>query len=473
MFGKPEENSGRSQEMTQPRRGRPPHSPNPNASHAARLGADIRARRQARGLTLKALAKLIGFSSQHLSEVELAKGPVSGPFVAACDRALEAHGALLKLLPAVVCERAMQRHERSAARKRPASIDSAKTLDLSTVAGASADGDVGDELEAIELGKRAQSGDVSAATLEGLALGVHELCRRYTRVPPAALINAVRAYRRHVFALLDARATLRQRRELMVTAGWLSLLAACLHVDLGQHAAARANRRAAHDLGVDAGDRQIVAWGLEVRAWQALLARRYDDAVKLCRAGSDLAGRDTSAAVQLVAQEARAQARLGRTRETYRALDQATASCRRLPTPEHADHHFTFDPRKLTSYTATALAWLGDGKRAEPFAREIIDLRQRERRPRRVATARIDLALILAQQDRLEEASDLGHLALDSGRLVRSNIWRVGELDNVLGRHPDVPEVRAFHERYLTARQLIAADGSCSSTVAPQSQFRP
>jgi transcriptional regulator with XRE-family HTH domain len=454
--------------MTQPRRGRPPHSPNPDASHADRLGAEIRLRRQAQGLTLKALATLIGFSSQHLSEVELAKAPVSGPFVAACDRALDARGDLLDLLPAVVYERAMQRHERSAARKRPAPIDSSGALDLSALHGATGDRGVSDELEAIELGRRAQSGDVSAATLDGLALGVHELCRRYTRVPPAALIDAVRGYRRHVFALLDARATLRQRRELMVTAGWLSLLAACLHVDLGQHAAARASRRAAHELGVDAGDRQIVAWGLEIRAWQAILARDYDDAVKLCGAGRDLAGRDTSAAVQLVAQEAGAQARLGRTHETHRALDQATASCGRLPAPEHADHHFTFDPRKLTSYTATALAWLGDGQRAEPFAREIIDLRRRERRPRRVATARIDLALILAQQDRPEEASDLGHLALDSGRLVRSNIWRVGELDNVLSRHPDAPEVRAFHERYLSVRQLIAAEGSGSSTVAPQ-----
>lgn len=104
-----------------PHPGRPPHPLDPEASYAARLGAEIRSRRQDRGLTLLALASLIGFSLQHLSEVELAKAPVSWPFVAACDQALEAGGSLLELLPMVVCERALQRHERAAARHGSAS----------------------------------------------------------------------------------------------------------------------------------------------------------------------------------------------------------------------------------------------------------------------------------------------------------------------------------------------------------------
>ncbi len=442
--------------MTQ-RRGRPPKPLNPDASSAARLGATLRAHRVEKELTLEALAERIGYSVQHISQVERAQASVSGPFVAECDRALDAHGSLLALLAPVVYEQAMQRHHRSAARRRrAASSDSSGTLDLSSVPGAKADEAAGDELEAMELARRVRSGDVSEATIDGLALGVHELCRRYTRVPPAALVDPVRGYRRHLFDLLDARMALRQRRELIVTAGWLSLLAACLHVDLGQYAAARESRRAAHDLGVDSGDRQIIAWGLEVRAWQAILAHRYEDAVKLCDAGRSLVGRDTSAAVQLTAQQARAEARLGRSRETYAALDDAAASCSRLPTPEHPDHHFTFDPRKLTSYTATALAWLGDGERAEPFAREVIDLREREGRPRRLATARIDLALVLARQDRPEEACHLGNLALDSGRLVRSNIWRAAELDHALGRYPDAPAMLTFHERYRSVRDSLA-----------------
>lgn len=104
--------------MKQARRGRPPKQLDPDASNAARLGAEIRSRRHERELTLEGLAELIGFTPQHVSEVELAKASVSRPFVAACDRALEAQGSLLELLPAVVYERALERHDRSVARRR-------------------------------------------------------------------------------------------------------------------------------------------------------------------------------------------------------------------------------------------------------------------------------------------------------------------------------------------------------------------
>lgn len=436
--------------MDQHRPGRPLNPLNPDASHAARLGAELRERRQAQGLTLEGLGALIGFSPQHISEVERANAPASATFVAECDRALMTRGGLLDLWPAAVHERALRRGERSAARRAEARAANVERFD-----------DHDAELEAIELGSRARSGDVSAVTLEGLEIAVHDLCRRYTTVPPAVLLDDVRRWRRTIFGLLDARATLRQRRQVMVTAGWLSLLAACLHVDLGQHGAAIACRRAAHDLGIDTGDRQMVAWGLEVRAWQALLARRYEDAVKLCCAGRDFAGDDTSAAVQLTAQQARASARLGDARETYAALDDAAAMCSRLPATDHPDHHFTFDPGKLTLYMATTLAWLGDGERAEPFAREVIDISQRENRPGRLAMGRVDLALILARQDHPEEACDLGHLAIDSGWLARSNVWRVAELDAELRRY-DAPAIGEFHDHYVAVREHIAANGEAS-----------
>lgn len=101
-----------------PRRGRPPAPVDPDASNAARLGAEIRARRERNGLTLEALARLIQFSPGHLSAVERAQSPVSEQFVAGCDEALEAGGALLALLPSVICERAADRHRNQARRRR-------------------------------------------------------------------------------------------------------------------------------------------------------------------------------------------------------------------------------------------------------------------------------------------------------------------------------------------------------------------
>ena len=96
--------------------GRPAKPLDPDASHAARLGAELRARRKSRGLTLEAFAAVIGYSPQHVSEVERANASFSGAFVAACDRALGADGQLTSLFPPVVREQAVLRHQRSAAR---------------------------------------------------------------------------------------------------------------------------------------------------------------------------------------------------------------------------------------------------------------------------------------------------------------------------------------------------------------------
>jgi len=98
-------------------RGRPPSPLDPDASHCARLGAELREHRLEEGLTLQALGDLTGYTPQHISEVERAKTGPTRPFIAACDRELNACGALLDLLPAATHERDTQRRERSAARR--------------------------------------------------------------------------------------------------------------------------------------------------------------------------------------------------------------------------------------------------------------------------------------------------------------------------------------------------------------------
>jgi transcriptional regulator with XRE-family HTH domain len=103
--------------MSDKPRGRPPKPLDPAASHAARLGAEIRERRLAKGLTQQALGDLIGCSAQQVSTVEHATSPVSGRFAHACDAALDAQAAAQDLLPVVLFERATQREERAAARR--------------------------------------------------------------------------------------------------------------------------------------------------------------------------------------------------------------------------------------------------------------------------------------------------------------------------------------------------------------------
>lgn len=316
-------------------------------------------------------------------------------------------------------------------------------------------GDHADDLdvELLELNRRAEASDVGGSVLHAVDLAVADLARRYIRTPPAELLTMVRRRSRDVVRLLDGRATLAQRRRLLVAGGWLSLLAATVHVDLGHRLAARIARDTATSLGREAGETELVAWAVECAAWEALVDQEWAEAVALARAGQQLAPPGRSAGVQLAAQEARAAARLGDTAAVHAALARAGTALERLPDGP-ADHHFVFDRRKLTGYTATSLAWLGDGAAEEP-AREVI---RTATSARRLATARIDLGLVLASLDRPDEAAALGTLAVDSGRLVPSNVWRAAELATALAdRYPDMSETRDYRERYQAAAAAMGA----------------
>jgi hypothetical protein len=180
------------------------------------------------------------------------------------------------------------------------------------------------------------------------------------------------------------------------------------------------------------------------RCWTALTDRDWARAARLAAEGEALAPTGSPAAVQLAAQSARAAARLDDSSGVRGGLARAAAWVDRQTGDRPPDHHFTFDARKLEGYTATALAWAGDPA-GENIAREVTN-RHAAGPPRRLATARIDLGLILAREGRPDEAAALGMLAAESGRLVPSNRWRVVEVDAALADRRNVPEVAELHE---------------------------
>lgn len=306
-----------------------------------------------------------------------------------------------------------------------------------------------DELDAVllELTLRAEASDVGRVALDAVDLSVADLAVRYPRTPPAELLTAIRRRGADVVRLLDGRATLGQRRQLLVAGGWLSLLAATVHVDLGHRLASRLARDTAASLGREADEPELAAWAAEIAAWEAIVDQRWPEALTLARTGQDIAPHGRTALVQLTAQEARAAARLGDAPAVHDALARTDARLREQPDEQNSLHHFVFDPAKLVYYTATALSWLGDPA-AEDYSREVLAT---SRAPRRVVTARIDLGVVLAGLGRPDEAAALGAAALDSGWLVPSNLWRVGELVTALGRqHPDVLDGSGLHDRYRT-----------------------
>jgi hypothetical protein len=253
-----------------------------------------------------------------------------------------------------------------------------------------------------------------------------------------------------VTSLLGARKTLGEHRRLLIVGGWLSLLAATCMTDLGQREGASAHLTTAAQLAREAGHPELLAWCLETRAWQILVDGDYRRARAISQAAQRVAPRNSSAHIQATAQEGRAWARLGDSRETYDALARVEALVSPLSTPEDPEHHYRYDPTKAEAYLATTLSWIGDPG-AEAHARQVLarieSPPERPPHPRRAATARLDLALTLATTERLDEAAETALDAVTSRLLVPSNYWRAEEVITVVATRAK-PHARELREAY-------------------------
>ena len=121
--------------------------------------------------------------------------------------------------------------------------------------------------------------------------------------------------------------------------------------------------------------------------------------------------------------------------------------------PEQPEHHYRYDPAKSDAYTATTLAWIGDPA-AERYARQVLARLESAidgpPRPRRAASARLDLSLALIAADRDDEAAGTALEAISSGRIVPSNYWRAREVIRAVAER-GLPEAADLAEAYREA----------------------
>ena len=389
------------------------------------FGRELARLMTARDVGVRELARMVPCNPGHISNLRSGKAQPSPELAGTLDDALGAAGTLRALAPA------------HAPRKRqPGGWDSAD-----------------DEIAALELGRRAEASDVGDETAARLALTVDDLATAYPGTPPAELLGRVRAYLDYTGRLLGTRTTLAQHRGLLVTGGWLSLLAATCLIDLHRDHAAAAHLRTAAQLARETGHAEIAAWCLETQAWQVLTTGDYRRAVGISRAAQRLAPKSGSAYIQATAQEGRAWARLGDGPETRAALARVETLVAPLPVPDRPEHHYRYDPAKSDAYVATTLAWLGDPA-AEHYARHVLARLESAGdgppRPRRAASARLDLSLALLAAGKDDEAAGTALEAVTSGRLVPSSYWRAREVIRAVdGR--GVPGAADLAEAYREA----------------------
>ncbi len=136
-------------------------------------------------------------------------------------------------------------------------------------------------------------------------------------------------------------------------------------------------------------------------------------------------------------------------------LDRVARLISSLPVPDRPEHHYRYDPSKANTYTATTLAWAGDPA-AEEYAREVIvqlegEAKAGRARPRRIASAQLDLGLALLTSQRPDEAAAVATTAITSGRVVPSNWWRATEIVSGVER-TGIREANDLRQAYEACR---------------------
>jgi hypothetical protein len=314
-------------------------------------------------------------------------------------------------------------------------------------------------MDTLELVSRLQRSDMDDATLSSLRITADRLCSEYPYMPAEQLLTEGRAWLRRMTQYQGQRTTLKQHREVLVQAGWIALLIACVEYDTGKRQAAETTRQGALSLGEETDHAEIQGWAHEIRAWMNLTTGDYHGVVAAAKAGIEAAPHH-AVAVQLAAQEAKAWSRIGDRRQTEVALDRGRRLLDAMAYPENLAHHFVVDPTKFDFYAMDCYRQLAEDKMAGHLADEVIqastDFDGTERAPMRTAEARLTLGVIAARQGDIEQAVHHGERALTSPRKSLPTLAMVTrDLTRVLKeRYP----AELATESYLDQLRTIVGD---------------
>jgi transcriptional regulator with XRE-family HTH domain len=308
----------------------------------------------------------------------------------------------------------------------------------------------------MEILARVRASSVDNATLEGLRITADQLCCEYPYMPSAQLLLEGQQWLRRITTLLDRNLSLAQHREVLSLAGLVALLVGCVENDLGDRRSAEATRRSALSLGTEADDRRVLGWAHEMSSWFSLTDGDYRGVIAAADAGISAAG-DRDVSVQLLAQKAKAFARVGDQRQVELTLEQGRQLLERLPYPDDVSHHFAIDPAKWDFYAMDCYRLSGQNELARTYAEGVLrlgtDLTGRERSPMRNAEARITLGVVAAREGDLGQAIDLGERALTGERKSLPSLLMVSrDLEaEVVNRFPNEPETNEYvdHLRHL------------------------
>lgn len=295
-----------------------------------------------------------------------------------------------------------------------------------------------------DLLRRIHQTRVGSETIDQLQVVTEQLCCEYVSRPASHLRADAHQQLEYVERLLAGPTTLAEHRELLVVAGWLSLLTGCVNYDLGLVRDAEAARAAAYQLGKEAGHGEIMAWSYEMSAWFALTQGRLKSVPGYADAGRESAPH-SSVSIQLAAQAAKSFARMGDRSAVRRELGKGAALLAHHEHPSRPESHFVIDPTKWDFFEMDCYRIVGEDSRADEHALEVLRLSERpdgtDRSPMRASEARLTLATTSLRNGDIDGATEWARKAFEVDRKsVRSLALIADELHGeVCQRYGDEP----------------------------------
>jgi len=306
-------------------------------------------------------------------------------------------------------------------------------------------------VDALDVSRHAGASSLAPGTLDQLRQAIDGFTTLFPTTPADLLRDEVLGMRRWVGSLMDRKLTLNEHRELIVAAGWLSVLLGLLCFDGGEHPAARVWCDDGRERGLEAGHLELAAWSREPLVLAAFYAGQPAEAVAAAREGLALAPRGSGAEVKMAAHEMRVLADLGDRHGFTQARRRAETSYLKLPPTGHVPGKpWAVSVRgDLPPLMGASMVLLADWATAERLKRQELASGPDHDAPGR-SIGYLDHGIALAHIGRLDEATAVGVRALTSRRVVGSVLVQAGRLDRALVEaDAEVAEVRAFHEHYL------------------------
>ncbi|GGK71016.1 hypothetical protein Sme01_27100 [Sphaerisporangium melleum] len=302
-----------------------------------------------------------------------------------------------------------------------------------------------------ELTRESERTDIGSSTLDGLRHAISDYGRNYSCYSAEELWRSAAADRWRVVDLTQRRMTLRQRKELYVTAGWLSVVLAWAAHDQGADQVALAYTADARHHAMEADCAEVVAWARDAEATMYFYSGRPHEALYAAQHGMAFAPSGSAAQVRLTGQLTRIYARLGRAMPAEQALTELRRHADHQP--EHASGLFSADAVRIAAISATSHLWLGHDQQAKADAERAVNVYKRlspYASPTRQAITLLDLATACARLGDPDEAVVHGSAAVSAKRHAAAIITRARVMQGVLERtYPRSSATELFKQKIM------------------------